>query len=110
LITDAAPLFGFLKEAANEEAKARRVKLFGVLLPVYGTILYLVWPRPVTLILINGVGQALLLPFLAGAALYLRYRKTEQGLKPGRVWTVFLWLSALSLTAAGVWQLIERLR
>jgi Mn2+/Fe2+ NRAMP family transporter len=110
LIADAAPLFGFIKEAANDEAKVRRVKLFGVLLPVYGTVLYLLWPKPVSLILINGVGQALLLPFLAGAAIFLRYRKTETGLKPGTTWTLFLWLSALSLTAAGIWQLIERLR
>jgi Mn2+/Fe2+ NRAMP family transporter len=110
LMVDAAPLFGFVKEAVDDEARARRVKLFGVLLPVYATAVYVFWPNPYSLIMISGVGQALLLPFLAGAAIYLRYRKLEPALRPGGLWTVFLWLSAISLTAAGLWQLVDRFR
>jgi hypothetical protein len=60
--------------------------------------------------MISGVGQALLLPFLAGAAIYIRYRKLDPQLRPGRVWSTFLWLSAISLTAAGLWQLVDRFR
>ena len=47
--------------------------------------------------MISGVGQALLLPFLAGAAIYLRPRKLDAELRPGRLWTMMLWLSALCM-------------
>lgn len=110
LMVDALSLFGFMKEPVDDEAKAWRIKLFGVLLPVYATVLYLVWPNPYSLIMISGIGQALLLPFLAGAAIYFRYKKLDPELRPGRLWTAFLWLSAISLTAAGFWQLVDRLR
>jgi hypothetical protein len=74
---------------------------------VYATVLYLLWPQPVTLIVISGIGQAILLPFLGGTALYLRYRRLSPELRPGRLWTAMLWLSAASFAAVGLWQLLE---
>jgi hypothetical protein len=56
------------------------------------------------------VGQALLLPFLAGAALYFRYRHLDAGLRPGPVWTMFLWLSALAMAAAGIYNLMVEIQ
>ena len=108
LMADILPLLGLLPPARDDEAKARRVKSIGVLLPLYGAILYVVWPQPLTLILISGVGQALLLPFLAFCALYLRYRKLPAELRPGGIWTGFLWLSAAALTFAGIWNVVSR--
>ena len=108
LAADFLPMLGFLTETTDDEVKNRRIKTFGIILPLYATALYLVWPQPLTLILISGVGQALLLPFLAACALYLRYRKLDPVLRPGALWTSCLWLSALALTTAGVWQLIDR--
>jgi manganese transport protein len=108
LAADFLPMLGFLQETDDPETKAKRIKILGIALPLYATVLYLIWPQPLTLILISGVGQALLLPFLAACALYLRYRKLDPVLRPGITWTTFLWISALALTAAGVWQLIDR--
>ena len=109
LLADAVGLFGLARHN-DGGSRARRTRLFCFILPVFATVLYLAWPQPVTLILINGAGQALLLPFLAGAALYFRYRKIDADLRPGRTWTFFLWLSAASLTAVGLWQLIDEIR
>lgn len=108
LAADFLPMLGILKETNDEETKSKRIKNLGIALPLYATVLYLVWPQPLTLILISGVGQALLLPFLAACALYLRHRKLDPVLRPGILWTTCLWLSALALTTAGVWQLIDR--
>jgi manganese transport protein len=102
LLADALGLWG-LAPGTDAEARVRRVRLCSVALSVYATLLYLVWPRPVTLILISGTGQALLLPFLGGAALYFRYRRLDPALRPGPVWTSFLWLSAVSLAVAGLY-------
>ena len=109
LMADVLPLLGFLKSTNDDDTKAKRVKAIGVLLPLYGAILYVVWPQPLTLILISGVGQALLLPFLAICALYLRYKKLPAELRPGGVWTSFLWLSAAALAFAGIWNLVSRM-
>jgi Mn2+/Fe2+ NRAMP family transporter len=109
LLTDALALFGFTRYE-SEEARTRMVKRCSVLLPAYATALYLVSAAPVTLVIISGVGQALLLPFLAGAALYFRYRHLDAGLRPGPVWTMFLWLSALAMAAAGIYNLMVEIQ
>lgn len=109
LLTDALALFGFTRYD-TEEARARMVKRCSVILPTYATAIYLISGAPVTLVLISGVGQALLLPFLAGAALYFRYRHLDAELRPGRLWTTFLWLSALAMAAAGIYNLIVEIQ
>jgi manganese transport protein len=109
LLADALSLFGFTRYE-TDEARARMVKRCSIILPTYATALYLVSGAPVTLVIISGVGQALLLPFLAGAALYFRYRHLDADLRPGRLWTTFLWLSALAMAAAGIYNLIVEIQ
>ena len=64
---------------------------------------------PVSLVLVGGVAQALMLPFLSIAALYFRYKQTDKPLQPGLTWTVFLWISALAMSAVGLFQLYQKL-
>jgi hypothetical protein len=52
----------------------------------------------------------MLLPVLAGAALYVRHCHLDVELRPGRLWTVFLWLSALAMAAAGGYQLFTEIQ
>lgn len=106
LLADALQLFG-ATHYASDEARARMVKISCVALPAFATTIYLVSVKPVTLVMISGVGQALLLPFLAGAAIYFRHRKLDAEIRPGRLWTAMLWLSALCMAAAGVYQLVN---
>jgi len=108
LLADALQLFG-LTRYADDEARARMVRNCCIGLPIYATAIYLVTARPVTLVLISGVGQALLLPFLAGAAIYFRYRQLDPELRPGALWSAFLWLSAICMAAAGAYQLYDQL-
>jgi hypothetical protein len=44
--------------------------------------------------------QALMLPMLAGAALYFRYYRGDRRLAPGIVWDIFLWISSLGMLLA----------
>ena len=55
------------------------------------------------LVAIGGMMQALMLPMIAGAALYFRYKLSDRRVTPGVVWDVFLWVSSFGmLVAAGV--------
>jgi len=50
-----------------------------------------------------------MLPFLAGAALYFRHRRLDSALRPGRAWTLCLWIAALSMISIGVYQVVQEL-
>ena len=53
--------------------------------------------------------QALMLPFLAFAALYMRYRMTAASVRPGLAWTVLLWVAFFSMAAVGLYQFGQQL-
>ena len=67
-------------------------------------IVYLLVGAPVYLVMVGALAQALMLPFLAFAAVYLRYRLTAQSLRPGLVWSLFLWVAFASMAAVGLYQ------
>lgn len=111
LLADALSVFG-VKKYPEPRDRERMIKLACVALPALAVGLYFIWERPVALVLIGGLGQGMLLPFLAGAALYFRYRRTDPRLQPGWWWSLCLWVAALALMAAGgyqVWDLASKL-
>jgi Mn2+/Fe2+ NRAMP family transporter len=108
LLVDGATLFGAIRPD-SDRARHRAIQFACVLLPIASATAYLVWRRPVTLVLIGAVGQGLMLPLLAGAAVYFRHRRVPEGLAPSTTWTVGLWVSALLIAAVGLYQLIGSL-
>jgi hypothetical protein len=109
LFADALHLFKIVqyRDAAH---RAFMVKVGCVLLPVAFTTVYLLVGEPVTLVFVGALAQALMLPFLAGAALYFYYCRTEKSLLPGNVWAACLWFAAAAMTAVGVYKLVEELK
>ena len=108
LLADGLQLFGVTKFPADA-ARARAVRWASVGLPMYAALLYIVVGNPVTLVLISGFGQAFLLPFLAGSALYFRYAKLDRKLARGVLWTALLWLAARGMASVGVYQIVDLL-
>jgi hypothetical protein len=51
-----------------------------------------------------------MLPMLAAAALFFRYRRCLPALRPGRVWDVMLWVSAAAMLITGTWTVVDQLR
>jgi hypothetical protein len=91
-----------LKIAPRGEATNRSlVRFFSGFLPVVCLSFYWTGWDPQQLVLISGLMQAMMLPMLAGAALYFRYRVCDSRLMPGRIWDLFLWISAAGLLIAG---------
>jgi manganese transport protein len=106
LLVDIGGLLG-VQAAATPTADARRRAIrFGcILLPLASASAFIVWPQPVTLVLIGAVGQGLMLPVLAGAAVYFRHRRLPPDLAPSTPWTVALWTSAVLIALVGAYQL-----
>jgi Mn2+/Fe2+ NRAMP family transporter len=87
----------------------RRVQILSGVFPLACLAIYLVFPEPAALVLLSGVMQAIMLPMLAYAALFFRYRCGDPRLAPGRGWDVCLWISAAGMLVAGVWALASQI-
>jgi Mn2+/Fe2+ NRAMP family transporter len=108
LLTDALSLFGVIRyRSADHRAKTLRVCC--VLLPCAFAAVFLLVGEPVSLVFVGALAQGLMLPFLAFAALYFHYRRTEAGLKPGGRWVAMLWFAAVAMGAVGLYKVGEEL-
>jgi len=96
---DAAAVFGIARRTPR--AQLWWVRAFCVLFPLIALLFCVVIRHPVKLVLASGVMQAIMLPMLAVATLYFRYRRCDRRITPGKLWDLMLWLSALGLLVAG---------
>jgi len=105
LMADAFAIFRVktFKDPADRE---RTVRWLCGLVPVAWTLLYLVWGSPVTLVFVGAVAQGMMIPFLALAALWLNYRRTDPALRTGTHWRIWLWAAAIAMTAVGLYQIV----
>ena len=107
VFADALRVFGLVK--ADEATRQFWIRVFSGLTPAACFMVYVFVKAPVVLILLAGVTQAIMLPMLAYAALYFRYRRCPPELCPGRWWDFFLWLSSVGLMIAGIWAALTRI-
>jgi hypothetical protein len=99
---DAFKLFGWMPKH-NEAVHQRVLKVLSFIFPLLCLLVFLAGFEPVQLVLLSGILQAVMLPMLAGAALYFRYTQTDVRLRPGPLWDVALIGSSLGLLVAGCW-------
>ncbi len=107
LFADGLEVFG-LRRYESAEARVRMVRLASILLPAAFTSVFLVFGNPVSLVIVGAVGQGLMLPFLAFAALHFRFFQGVPGLGGSPVFTACLLLSAAAIAAAGVYQVAQQ--
>ncbi len=110
---------GKLVPADAEAQKQHWIKIACVALPaIYFLLHFVAVGKPVTLILIGAVAQALMLPPLCFAVLWFRYADADvveppdaaaSALKPGRVWMLCLWAACLLMASAGIYQLAGKM-
>ncbi|MBM3824042.1 MAG: divalent metal cation transporter [Verrucomicrobia bacterium] len=108
LLIDVAGLFRVL-DLTRPGSREQAIKWGCIVLPAISTSLFLVWEKPVTLVQVGAVAQGVMLPFLAVAALYFRYRRIPGPALPGQAWTLCVWISVLATTAAGLYQIFDTL-
>lgn len=107
VFADVLRVLGLTSE--TEDAYRKRVRWFSGLLPMVCLVVFLFFPNPPALVLLSGVMQALMLPMLAAAALFFRYKRCDARITPGLVWDSFLWLSAFGMLITGGWLLFDKI-
>lgn len=109
LAVDAIDLFK-LKHYRDPAERARWLKYACVALPVAFTTVFILVGAPVSLVFIGAVGQGLMLPFLAGAAIYYHYTNPHRELRAGKLSLVCLVVASLLMAALGAYQVISAVR
>ncbi|QEH34451.1 manganese transport protein MntH [Aquisphaera giovannonii] len=104
LTVDFLSLAGFYRPAGPAQ-RDRMVKVFCVIYPALALGLYYAFREPQALIKAGGIAQALMLPLIAGAALYLRARDNDRRVGPGRLSDLCTWAATVAITAVAMYSL-----
>lgn len=104
-----------IKVARDEEELAKLIKIACAGLAFFSMGIYLAFEKVVFLVLVGGVAQGIMLPFLAAAALYFRFKHRELATPPGKEWkfglgTVCLVIAMLCMSAVGLYQAQKEIR
>ena len=106
LFADALNLFGIKRYNSTEE-RIRWVKIGCVLLPIAFTSVFLIFGNPVHLVFWGAVAQGIMLPFLAGAALYFHFTSKNAALRAKPLSVTCLVLAALLMASLGIYQVTD---
>jgi len=74
-------------------------KVFVLVLILLPALLYALFASPVKMVVAGGIAQAVMLPILGGATLYLRYRHLPREVAPPALVTAGLWLATALMGA-----------
>jgi Mn2+/Fe2+ NRAMP family transporter len=66
---------------------------FVIVLSVVPVVLFLTIESPVTMVMLGGIAQSLMLPVVGIATLFLRYRKLPAEIAPSAFTTIALWIT-----------------
>jgi len=101
LFADVTGLLGVFRtrEAATHQ-RITRAAIVGIAFFILS--LYITWGEPIYLVTVGAVAQGVMLPFLGLAAVMFR-RRVPPALRPGALWTMFLWISFFAMAAVGVY-------
>jgi len=103
MLADALSVLGFVTYARPDD-RQRAVRVIGVLLPLVYLVLYVLWSAPVTMVIIGGLMQTILLPAIGWAALYLsRTTAREAGVPPSRSLLVALTAATIVMAVFAVY-------
>ena len=108
LYTDAFKVYGLMSRD-NEKAHNQSILILAIVLPLISMGLWCSGINPVKLVLLSGLMQAIMLPMLGFAALWFRFTKTDEPIRPGKVWDGCLILSCVGLLIAGSWGVYSKL-
>jgi Mn2+/Fe2+ NRAMP family transporter len=79
-------------------ARRRMIRRFCVFYPVLALAFYLWIGEPKAMVKFGGFAQGITLPVIAGATLFLRYRRTDPRLAPSWISDTCLWMAFVLLT------------
>jgi manganese transport protein len=98
---------GFAREDAAARGRWRDITTVG--LAVLPAVFYWIVGSPVRMVVAGGVAQALMLPLIGLAAVYLRHRHVPAELQPAPLTTAALWGSAIVMATVALYSLSQLL-
>src|SRR5436305_135322 len=90
---------------ASPSDRDRMVKVFCVAYPTLALGLYYAFREPQGLIKAGGIAQALMLPFIAGATIYLRRRDSDRRVGPSLLSDALTWVAFLAISAVAAYSI-----
>lgn len=100
---------GGLVKAESDDQRRQLIKISCIALPALYFIFYISVGKPLTLVFIGALAQALMLPLICFAVIYFHFKATDEAIKPGEVWMAFLWISSFLMTSVGIYQIVKNL-
>jgi manganese transport protein len=88
------------------QQRHRWIQRFCIFFPSLALVLYLLYREPKAMVTIGGYAQAVTIPVISGAALYLRYFRTDPRLAPSRWSDIWLWIAFVSITAVALFAVV----
>lgn len=101
-VVDALKICGAI-DRADQPAHQRWLNRLSFIIPLICLAFFSIGLDPIELVLLSGMMQAIMLPMLAGSALYFRYTRTDPRLTPSPLWDVCLIVSSIGMLLAGGW-------
>lgn len=100
-----ADFFGLshLVKYRSDADREKWIRRCCVAYPAMGMVFYLWWGDPKAMVILGGFVQAATLPIIAGATLYLRYRRTDPRIAPSRLWDACLWFAFVTITIVALY-------
>ena len=108
MYADFAALMGAY-DRRNYQARLRATRIISGILLVGPVFIYMVLRDPVLMVIIGGVGQALMLPVVGFSVLYLRYVHLPKTIAPKGWITLALWIACLVMLVMMGYSVLQRL-
>ena len=89
--------------------RSRWINRFCVFFPTLALALYFALREPKLMVTIGGYAQAITLPVISAAAVYLRYYRTDKRLAPTWASDIFLWIATGLITAVSCYAVVNDL-
>jgi manganese transport protein len=106
MFTDAFGQLGWVR-FSHYPTRKRMIAILAWVFPMAWCLLFIFIKLPVTMILIGGFMTSILLLMVVFAAVQFRYRRLPAGLRPGRVYDMAFWLSAIVILMIGVYGIVQ---
>jgi hypothetical protein len=95
---------------AGPADRRRMVNIFCVGYPILALGLYYAFREPQNLIKAGGIAQALMLPFIAGATIYLRRRDSDPRVGPSRLSDLLTAIAFFAISAVALYSMYDQVK
>jgi manganese transport protein len=109
LTADFLSRLGIWREFSSTR-RDRTVKFFCVLYPTLALGVYYTFREPQALIKAGGMAQAMMLPFIAGATIYLRRRDADPRVGPSILSNILMWIAFFAITGVAVYSMFDQIK